>query len=272
MAQPSDMTVHCLVRNEERFIRAALLSILPLAKRVLVYDTGSTDATLKILSSIQSEKVQIVRKTFSRPSELTDLRNEMIGQTTTEWFMLVDGDELYPAHAVRRISEEIQTVPPTVHKIAIRRVHFLGSFNFVSRVDSTGRIYRTKNVRWRPGAPPRYRPRADAEYLLDNPSASLQSHRILLPEDIFFFHCQYLARSSKDDEVGALRRWRWRKPPFPVSPYFGPWPETLELDGVARRMTPELCFTWLGLNTKILGAWGATFVRQLLAREGATWH
>lgn len=269
MAQSPDITVHCLVRNEERFIRPAIASVLPLAKHVLVYDTGSTDATLEVLSSIQSEKLQIVRKTFSSPSELTCFRNEMIELTHTEWFMLVDGDELYPAHAVRRISEEIRTVPPTVHKIAIRRVHFMGSFNFVSRVDSTGRIYRAAKVRWRPGILPHYRLRADTEYLVDDPSATLQAHRILLPEDIFFFHCQYLARSSKDDEVGLLRRWRWRKPPFPVVPYFGPWPETLELNGVAHRMTPALFGAWMGLNVDILGKWGLTFARKVLGRERA---
>ena len=43
MRPVAEMTVHCLIRNEERFIRAAILSILPLAQRVLVYDTGSTD-------------------------------------------------------------------------------------------------------------------------------------------------------------------------------------------------------------------------------------
>jgi glycosyltransferase involved in cell wall biosynthesis len=265
----SEITVHCLVRNEERFIRAAILSVLPLAKRVLVYDTGSTDATLEILSSIQDKKLEIVQKAFSRATELTDFRNEMIERTETEWFWLVDGDELYPPHAVERIAEEIREASPTVHKIAIRRIHFMGSFNFVSRVDSAGRIYRAAKVRWRPGVLPHYRLRADTEYLVDDPSASLQPHRMLLPEEIFFFHCQYLARSSKDDELGLLRRWRWRKPPFPVRPYFGPWPETLQLDGVARRMTPELFLSWVGLNTKILGTWGYTFAQKVLGGEHA---
>jgi len=276
MTPTADLTVHCLIRNEEQFIRPAILSILPLATRVLVYDTGSTDRTLEILSSIQRDlsavpdttgKLEIVHKTFTQPRELNGFRNEMIERTTTEWFMLVDGDEIYPADAVRRILEKIPAVPPTIHEIAIHRKHFVGSLNFISQFDRVGRIYRTKKVRWRTAYLPPYRFRADTPYLKDDPLAPMASWRMQSPEDIFFYHCQYLVRSSKDTELGALRRWRWRKPPFPVWPYLGPWPETLHLDGVAHRMTPTLLWTSVGLNAKILWTWSFTLARKLLKAE-----
>jgi len=267
-----DLTVHCLVRNEERFIRPAILSILPLAERVLVYDTGSTDATLEILASIQSEKLAIVRKTFAHPRELNGFRNEMIERTTTGWFMLVDGDEIYPSSAISRIAEELQAVPATICEIDLWRMHFVRSFNFISSRDTVGRIYRTSRIRWRTAHLPSYRLRADSPFLRENPSASVDDYSMRFPEDIFFFHCQYLVRSSNDGELGALRRWRWRKPPLPVLPYFGPWPETLAVDGVADRMTPRIFAAWVGLNAHSAGIWGLTLARKLLKAEQATWH
>lgn len=250
----TDITVHCLVRNEERFVRQAIVSVLPLAQRVLVYDTGSTDATLNIVDSIQSDKIEIVRKRASSSRELSEYRNEMIERTTTEWFMLVDGDEIYPTRAISRIVDEMRAVPPTVHRINLDRRDFVGSFNFILPVYRIGRIFRASRIRIRTDKPLRNRPWVEPPYLRDDPSAPLDQCTIQFPGDIFFFHCQYLVRSSRDNDLGALRR--WRKPRFLARPYFGPWPETLEVKGIAPWMTPKLFCTWSWLNTKILWARG----------------
>lgn len=256
----AEITVHCLVRNEERFVRQAILSVLPLAQRVLVYDTGSTDATLDILSSFQSDRIEIVQKRASSSRELTEYRNEMIERTTTEWFMLVDGDEIYPAHAVQRIVNEMRTVPPTVHRINLDRRDFVGSFNFILPVYRIGRIFRTSRIRIRTDKLLHNRPWVEPPYLRDDPSAPLDQCTMQFPADIFFFHCQYLVRSSKDIDLGALRR--WRKPRFLARPYFGPWPETLELSDIAHWMTPKLFCTWSWLNTRILWARGVNSAWQ----------
>ncbi|MBI4004245.1 MAG: glycosyltransferase [Candidatus Omnitrophica bacterium] len=250
------ITVHCRIKNEERFIRAAIRSVLPLAERVLVYDTGSTDATLHEVASINSEKIEIVQKKFSTPQELCEFRNEMIERTTTEWYMVVDGDEIYPTHAVRRIAEEMELVLPTVHRIAVNRRHFAESFNFLSPTHPVGRIFRTSQIRWRGASGG-----TETPYLRHDPSVSWNQFSMRLPRDVFFFHCHNFVRSSRDAELGELRR--WRRPPFPALPYFGPWPETFELDGVTHWMTPELFWTWIGLNTRILWTGGLTLARKL---------
>ena len=260
----AELTVHCMIRNEERFIRPAILAMLPLAQRVLVYDTGSTDGTLEALASIRSDKLELVQKTFTKPLELTGFRNEMIERTRTEWFMLVDGDEVYPAHAVTRLAEFMPTVPPTVHRIVVHRKHFVGSMNFVSRPDTIGRIFRTSLVRWRTGYPLRHRLRADTPYLRDGSTVPLSQWSVTVPQQVFFFHCQYLLRSSQDAEVGMLRRWRWRQPPFPVVPYFGPWPETLQQEPVIRQLRPWVLWEWLGLNTQLLGTWGMAAAKKVV--------
>ena len=66
------LTIHFRIRNEENFVRAAILSVLPLAERIMVYDTGSTDRTLKEVQSIRDKKIELVCKGPMSPKELDE--------------------------------------------------------------------------------------------------------------------------------------------------------------------------------------------------------
>lgn len=221
-----EITVHCRVRNEEQFVRQAIESVLPIATKVLVYDTGSTDGTLEAVSALRSDKIEVTRKPPSNAEGIMQYRNEMIDRTSTEWFMLVDGDEVYMESAIRRIAEELPKVSPYIHRIVLRRKHFVESPRFVSRSDWIGRIYRTRAIRHKLYSD-KYRDHVGHEtpYRVGDPSAPLKGFSTRFPPDIFFFHCHYLRRSSRDQELGRMRR--WRLPLFPVQVYRGPWPEGL---------------------------------------------
>jgi len=245
------ITVHCRVRNEENFVREALLSVLPLAEKILVYDTGSTDATLEKIRSIQSDKIEIVEKPSSDPIGIMEYRNEMIEATETEWFFLVDGDEIYPADSISGIQDAIQTVPDSVSRIVISRTHFYGGFNFVSLHDRLGRIYRTQAIRFRIYDPEDNRVGHETTCFIQNPEEPMGNFSMEFPQHIFFFHGHFLPRSSKDGDLGYLRH--WRNPPFPVMPFFGPWPEALNVDVLPKKMTLQVFVRWLGLLTQSLG-------------------
>jgi hypothetical protein len=67
-----------------------------------------------------------------------------------------------------------------------------------------------------------------------------------------------------------MRRVRgWRKPPFPVLPYAGPWPTVLEAAGLQPGMTPALWAECLRINGAHLVArclrpsWGAPLLWRL---------
>src|SRR3989338_6982361 len=52
----SNLTIHCVVKNEERWILYALKSILDIADEILIFDTGSTDKTVEIIKTIKTKK------------------------------------------------------------------------------------------------------------------------------------------------------------------------------------------------------------------------
>ncbi len=250
------MTVHCRVRNEEIFMRQAILSILPLADKILVCDTGSTDSTLEKIRSIGSGKIEVMNRPPSDPRGIMEYRNEMIERTETEWFMLVDGDEIYPDGLALKILERLKNVPEKISRILIHRVHWVAGFNFISELDTIGRIYRTRQIRWRLYDDSDNRVGHETPYLIEDPAQSVEEKTLKFPDDIFFFHGHYLARSSRDKELSRLRS--WRKSPYPVYPYFGPWPSSLEVSGVSRRMTPLVFLKWVKLLAQ--GMLGTVFL------------
>lgn len=85
-----------IVKDEDKWIWYAINSVLPHVDSFLIFDTGSQDKTVEIIKSIKNPKIIFEEKGKANPLEMVLLRNEQIKHTKTEWFMLADGDEVYP--------------------------------------------------------------------------------------------------------------------------------------------------------------------------------
>lgn len=113
----SGMTAHCLVRNEENWVWYAINSVLPNVSQILVFDTGSTDNTVKIIKSIDSPKIIFEEKGEVDKVRYAALRQEMLERTETDWFMVLDGDEIWPEATIKELLRAIRHAPK--HKEAI---------------------------------------------------------------------------------------------------------------------------------------------------------
>lgn len=92
------ITVHTIVKNEERFIKAALVSALALKDvgRAFVWDTGSSDRTVQEILSIKDSRIEFIQKGNVSRKQLVLLREEQLRMTESPWILLVDGDEIWP--------------------------------------------------------------------------------------------------------------------------------------------------------------------------------
>jgi len=90
------LTTHTIVKNEQNWIKPALLSVIDYADTMLVYDTGSTDHTIDIVKSLNSPKIKLTEYSHINRDKLINLRNLQIQQTHTDWFLILDGDEIWP--------------------------------------------------------------------------------------------------------------------------------------------------------------------------------
>jgi glycosyltransferase involved in cell wall biosynthesis len=121
----NDLTIHMMVKNEERYIRQTLRSVLPHADAAIIIDTGSDDETfeyaIEICSEYQSDvDILVAKQPITQDSrvwdgnhlnqELTNLRNQMLGDTDTKWVWQVDGDEIYTEEAIKNLESSMKTL------------------------------------------------------------------------------------------------------------------------------------------------------------------
>ena len=95
------VTTHTLVYNEDRWIYFSLLSVIDYVDRMIIYDTGSTDKTADIIRYVMNLKSEYAQKIYFEEKGRADrarlglLRQEMVEKTDTDYFMVLDGDEIY---------------------------------------------------------------------------------------------------------------------------------------------------------------------------------
>lgn len=108
------LTAHMMVRNEEKWLWYSMMSIIDYVDQILIYDTGSTDHTVDIIDSIKSnekyaKKVQFIEKGSVSREEFVKLRKEQIDKTTTDYFIVVDGDEIYYSDVLKKLREALDS-------------------------------------------------------------------------------------------------------------------------------------------------------------------
>lgn len=97
------LTAHCIVKNEENFVGHAIRSVIDHVDKIIVFDTGSIDRTVVIVKNLAVEypdKIYFEEKGNCDKIRHTQLRQEMIDRTETDWFMILDGDEVWTSRGM----------------------------------------------------------------------------------------------------------------------------------------------------------------------------
>lgn len=102
------ITVHTLVKNEEKWIWFAIMSVITYVDRLIIYDTGSTDKTVDIINEILkvtefAKKIDFEEKGSVSKTEFTKLRQEQVDKTFTKWFLVLDGDEIWYEGLIKKL-------------------------------------------------------------------------------------------------------------------------------------------------------------------------
>lgn len=118
---------NCIIKNEDKYIWFAVKSVINHLDKLIIYDTGSTDRTVKIIEELKEEypgKIIFEKKDSVDPAGLTKLRQEMLDRTKSDWLLLLDGDEVWWEESIKRTINEINQnnnlsalVNPTVNLI-----------------------------------------------------------------------------------------------------------------------------------------------------------
>jgi glycosyltransferase involved in cell wall biosynthesis len=213
------LTVHCLVRDEDQWIWYALNSILPFADKILIYDTGSIDKTLEIIERIQSPKIILTKKIASSRQDLVTYRQEQLANTSTEWFMLLDGDEIWPEVEIKKLLKAAEEAPKDIIALFNRTKNCVGDVYHYLSDDSghytiagiTGHL-NTRLMRNVPGLKVEGEYPLEAYVMAEGPVQN-QSDKIRFV-DCWYLHTSFLKRSSvqKIKTSGSLGRHKVPEP------------------------------------------------------------
>ena len=137
------------VRNEARWIKRAIESILPVCNAgVAVFDDRSTDGTAEIAAGIPS--VALMRSPFTGLNEARDKNFLLAAMAPCDWIIAIDGDEeLHSCHLVN-LAAAMQTSKADSLSLPI---WYLWDRPDQMRVDGVyGNFHRESVFRPRPGA------------------------------------------------------------------------------------------------------------------------
>lgn len=103
--------VHTLVKNEEHYLWYTVMSVIEHVDKILLWDTGSTDKTVEIIKELQKikgEKIDFKEVGSVDPEQFTRVRQEMLDQTKSDWFLILDGDEVWWEKSIKEVVKTIQ--------------------------------------------------------------------------------------------------------------------------------------------------------------------
>lgn len=200
----TNVTGHCIVKNEEVFIEQVLRSALDFVDQILVFDTGSTDSTVEKINKISAEfpgKIIFEEKGECDKKQHTLLRQEMVDRTKTDWFMILDGDEVWPhktmeeaVSAMEKSGVECIVVPfylcvgDAYHQYYKRgQIQILGMTGF----QYPRFIKKTRGVHWQGDY--------NQDNLFDSENQPFVTANNAVDLKNKFWHLTHLRRSSNDD-------------------------------------------------------------------------
>jgi len=209
------LTVHVVAKNEEKWIWYALKSVLDVADRILVYDTGSTDDTIKIIKSINDKKIELTEIGNVTPDEFTKLRQSQIDETKSNWIFVCDADEIWSKDALNGVIERIKAAPENIIAGFVKYFEFVKDIHhyymgheqiiFPLNEKKTYGWYAIRFIKMIPGL---YcgNPYGAEGYFTANGNELQRNgfNNYLWCEDTYYFHARNLLRSSneaKDKEV-----------------------------------------------------------------------
>ncbi len=218
----SQVTIHCMVRNELFWFEPVLLAILACTRNIIILDTGSEDGTRDLIEKLWKPGIRIEYSDHVlTPEENGKARQFMSDMTSTEWVFLVDGDELYDTEELKVILANPPPAPYELGFTTLINVDWLSGRFIARNSHNSQRYFRPKKNRWKGNYP------FEVPHLYDDPSTYYYYHSKnkhgLSPHGCHL-HC--LKRSPLDDSmpIRLLQRKANSQGPISHDPYDLPWP------------------------------------------------
>lgn len=120
---------HTLVKNEERYLWFAVNSVTKYMDKMMIWDTGSSDATVAIIKELQKvypNKIEFKEVGEVNIDEFAKVRQKMLDETKSDWVFILDGDEVWWDESIRELTEMIDSKGENLDSIVNKYVNVIG--------------------------------------------------------------------------------------------------------------------------------------------------
>lgn len=197
--------VNTIVNNEENFIWFSIMSVIDFVDKMLIWDTGSSDKTVNIISEIErvkGEKIEFRQVGPVDHYQFTKMRQMMLDKSKCDWILILDGDEIWWENSIKKLIKEINIKGNKIEGIVVPMIvpvgdiyHLqedeAGQYNLLGRKGHlTLRAINKKipglHVDWPYGK----------ESYLDENNQPIQKRRGIIFVDAPYVHVTHLKRSN----------------------------------------------------------------------------
>ena len=130
-----------MVKNEEKWLWYSVSSIINHIDKILLWDTGSTDGSREIEKELVIKfpgKIELTERKITSSSDFRDARQEMLDHTLSDWFLVVDGDEIWYEDSIKKVVEEIKKEGNDIESVVVPTINLVGDI-FHYQEKSAGR-------------------------------------------------------------------------------------------------------------------------------------
>ena len=125
------IVAHCLVKNEERFIWYSIMSVINYIDEVMIWDMGSRDKTVNILESLSHDsrtygKIKLKKLKNENFFNEPKIRQQMLDETESDWFIVVDGDEIWWRNSIKKVVKIIKERGTEIESIVVPTINLVG--------------------------------------------------------------------------------------------------------------------------------------------------
>ena len=129
---------HTLFKNEERWLWYSVSSIINHVDKLLLWDTGSTDRSWDIATMIKDkykDKIELRQYGEITSETFPKARQEMLDKTDSDWFLVVDADEIWWEDSIKSLVSEIKKNDNKKESFVVPTVNVIGDiFHFQEKM------------------------------------------------------------------------------------------------------------------------------------------
>jgi len=137
---------HTLVKNDARWLWYAVSSVINHVDKVLLWDAGSSDESLiieKELIEAYPSKIEFRQREQNTIEDFKNVRQEMLDATNSDWFIVVDADEIWYEESIKGVIEVLKSSSQNIESVVVPTINLVGDI-FHYQNSSAGR-YRFGN-------------------------------------------------------------------------------------------------------------------------------